>query len=82
MTDISRLLLNVVVSRTSQLLVTMFLGFVLTYLFAAIGWKLVIPYFEYGFEGSLIAWTDPYKAPNVCDFKNIYHFCGTELVTL
>ena len=63
-TDIARLLLDVVVSRTRQLLVTMFLGFILTYLFAAIGWKLVVPHFEYGFEGSLVDWNDHWKSPS------------------
>jgi hypothetical protein len=41
LTEIAKLLLAVVIGRLSQLIQTVFLGFVLTYIFAAVGWRLV-----------------------------------------
>lgn len=62
-TEISRLLLSVVVTRFSQLMVTIFLCLILTYVYAALGWKLVAPNFAYGFS-DLPDLSHSYVSPN------------------
>ena len=47
--QISRTLLAVVISRTRQLVMVFILLFVLTYIYAAVGWKVVVPTYRYGF---------------------------------
>jgi hypothetical protein len=48
---IARVLLDVVISRFRQLLVTLAMGFLLIVIFSAIGWKLIIPHFKYEIAG-------------------------------
>ena len=47
--QISRTLLAVVISRARQLGMVFILLFVLTYIYAAVGWKIVVPNYKYGF---------------------------------